>query len=576
MELVNAVGVTRYVAGPGCGKTYTLLQQVRIEVEEYGTCLRDLAFMTFARSQAEDVKNRIGDIFPTAGAEEIGTAVTTLHAAALRACRAAGVLDSNARIIVEGSRKDRHYFEDFARLHHLPYDWARSRKVAPDDDSLIGRKEDPPGNALFKIARYIRGQYVWSWQDVDRAMTATGTHIPSTFGDRSALLEAWAEYKAERGLFEHDDYVHLAVSAGVPAPASVEAIDEFQDLSPLQFVLSEMWRQSGDVDRIYVAGDPNQAIYGFRGAERTFLEKIPGPVEDIGATGDTAPVSRRCPAAIVRAADLVLGGRSNMTPRVPGGMVEVLSPYNEAEFAAIVEQLHRNWGRVMVLARYQREARRLSRALTTAGLPHSAINPGRTTPWQMARTRSGEMVDPLEVLSALDAIAIYERTGYPWTIACDLVRHVVAATRPRTAPESIREFLAPQSDVSIADVTGWFGLAPRPGAARVIAASALDFPEVFARGLLAAFDRPHRPDRSTIEVDTIHSAKGREAPAVVLHTGYHRGRVRDFWQNPTIAAEERRVYYTGCTRASEALVFLDGLRSGPSAPPLQAIPGVRP
>lgn len=567
--------VTRYMAGPGTGKTFTLLELVRREAEEHGTRIGDVAFATFARSQAEDVKNRIRTVYPDAKPDEVNAAVLTVHAAALRACRSGGILDADARIIQEGLKRDSRYFEEFATAHNLPYDPARARRIDPDDDRAAG-KDEPPGNALFKIARYITGQYTWGPEHADNALNATGTHIPSGYGDRPELLAAWAEYKTDNGLYEHDDYIRLAINENAPAPAPVMILDEYQDMSPSQAVLSETWRQSGEVLRVYVAGDPNQAIYGFRGADPIFLEKIGGPVEDIGATaGGPVPVSRRCPAAIVRAADLVLGGRSNMAPRSAGGVVEVRHPYDGAEFAALVANLQRAYGAVMVLARYQRDARRLSKALTAAGLPHSALNPGRVTPWQKARTGAGAMVDPAEVLAALDAIDVYQRTGHPWTLERGPAEALAAGGRLRARPETVRAALVSNQSIHIADAIGWFGIAPERGIARILAAGALDFREDFGRGFLAAFDRRDRPNRTAIAVDTIHAAKGREAPAVVLHTGYLKTRAADYWASPAIAAEERRVYYVGITRASSYLAIADSLRSGPSAPPLQAIAGVR-
>ena len=571
-----AAAVTRYTAGPGTGKTHTLLHLVALEAEEHGTRIGDLAFATFARSQAEDVKNRIRTVYPDAGPKEINTAVSTIHAAALRSCKAAGALEDGDRIIVEGSKRDSPYFEEFAALHNLPYSPALAR-TGPDDDPATWKKGEFPGNALYRIARYIVGQYTWDWSHADNALNATGTHIPSGYGDRPELLAAWAEYKAENGLYEHDDYIRLAIDQETPAPAPVLMLDEYQDVSPQQAVLSEMWRQSGDVDRLYVAGDPNQTIYGFRGADPIFLEEMGGPIVDIGATADgAAPVSRRCPAEIVRIADLVLGARSNMAPRGPGGVVGVLAPYDAAGFASAIEDLHRHYGAVMVLSRYRRDARRLSKALTAAGLPHSSLNPGRETFWEKARTIDGATVAPREVLAALDAIDVYQRTGHPWTIERGPAETLAAAGRLRVRGETVREYLSSHPTVHIADVIGWFGLDARSGVARAIAARGLDFREDQARGILAAFDRGiTRPDRAAIVVDTIHAAKGREAPAVVLHTGYLKNRAVDYWRDPAIEAEERRVYYVGITRASEHLTILDGLRNGPSAPPLQAIPGVR-
>lgn len=570
---MTAAAVARFTAGPGVGKTHTLIELVRRESEEHGTRIGDLAFTTFARSQAEDVKARIRTVYPEAGLKEIKAAVSTIHAAALRACAAAGLLDADARIISEESKRDNHFFEEFAAAHHLPYDPARARLAFMPDDERTAGKAEPPGNALFRIARYIVGKYTWPWSRATDAMTAIGAHVPPSYGNAAELLEAWSAFKADRNLYEHDDYIRLAIDHNAPAPARILVVDEFQDLSPLQFVLVEMWRRSGEVDRVYVAGDPNQSIYGFRGADPIYLERIPGPVEDIGATAEHRPPSRRCPSAIVAVADRVLGGRSNMAPRTAGGVVEVREG---AQFAAVVEDLARRYGAVMVLARYQRDARRLSKVLTAAGLPHSSLHPDRFTVWQKARTVAGALVNPGEVLAALDAIAVYERDGHPWTLEHARAEALAAAGRLRVRPELARSALASGAPVHVADALGWFGLEALPGAARAIAAGGLDLPEKLAPGFAAAFDRGiGRPDRAAITVDTIHQAKGREAPAVVLHTGYQKAREAQYWQSPAIEAEERRVYYVGITRASEHLVILDGLRSGPAAPPLRVIPGVR-
>lgn len=566
--------VTRYVAGPGTGKTHTLLKQVIHEAQENGTRIGDLTFSTFARSQAADVAGRIRFVYPNANDREIRASVCTLHAAALRSCRDAGLIESNDKIIIEGTKKAAEHFTDFCKTHNLPYDPARARGAAPDDDRGVGSRDDPAGNVLFKIARYIRGQSTWGWKHAPHALNATGLHIPSSYGSVPDLLQAWDDYKREHGLYEHDDYVHLAIEEKAPPLAPVLFVDEFQDLSPLQYVLFTQWRKCGDLERVYVAGDPNQAIYGFRGADPLFLNGIPDVI-DIGACGDQVPVSRRCPPEIVRVADQVLGARSNMSPRDGIGRVEVLAPYDSREFADLVASLHQQHGRVMILCRYTRYISSLSKALTAAGLPHTSISPGRVTIWEKNTTQAGEMVDPRQVLAALDAIALYEQNGHPWTLTPSQAGALASSARHlRIKLSATREFIADHPTIHINDVIGWFTDNPHPGMARSIAAG-LDFADPLAAGLPVAFNRLHRPLPEEIMIDTIHQAKGQEAPAVVLHTGYLKKRAGDYWQSPAIQAEEKRVYYTACTRAAEHLVILDGLRSGPSAPPLQVIRGVR-
>ena len=42
-------------------------------------------------------------------------------------------------------------------------------------------------------------------------------------------------------------------------------VDEFQDISPLQYQLLMAWNRNGK--ELFVIGDPDQAIYGFRGSD---------------------------------------------------------------------------------------------------------------------------------------------------------------------------------------------------------------------------------------------------------------------------------------------------------------------
>lgn len=62
--------------------------------------------------------------------------------------------------------------------------------------------------------------------------------------------------------------------------------------------------------------------------------------------------------------------------------------------------------------------------------------------------------------------------------------------------------------------------------------------------------------RPKIQVGTIHSAKGREADNVLLLTGMTRRPWESYMHGGAIADEERRVWYTGITRARQRLVLV--------------------
>lgn len=568
--------VNRYIAGPGTGKTHTLLELVRREAIEYDTKIGDIVFSTFARTQASDVRSRIGSVFPKASKKEMNSSVATIHAIALRSCKAAGIIDNNDRIIDESTDRGTCFFKEFADHHHLPYDPGIGRGQ-PDDDSRIG-KRDIVGNTLFKIARYIQAQGTWEWSHTSSVLASTGMYIPSGYGDATELLQSWADYKTEHHLFEHDDYIRAAIRADVAPIAPIQFWDEFQDLSPLQYLLFDQWRQSNEVERIYIAGDPNQAIYAFRGSTPTLLSYLPGPIIDIGVKTDgTAPISRRCPPEIVAVADRVIGCRSNMTPRAGTGMVAVLNPCCKDDFVTLVAELQRKFNEVIILSRYRRSVRKLSKILTAAGLPHSSLHADWSPPWEKATTTERKTVDIQQLLSALDALLGYELKGTPGTITQNQTWTLInAGTQICKPPYDICATLKRPEAVLIPEILSWFSDSPpRKGITNRIA-SRLDFHEEINRGILAALNRgPSRSAPAAIALGTIHSAKGLGRPAVILHTEYNKGREAEYWRSPEMAAEERRVYYVGCTRASECLVILDGLRSGPSAPPLRVIPGVR-
>lgn len=98
------------------------------------------------------------------------------------------------------------------------------------------------------------------------------------------LHDRLIQHKRDRGLYSFEDLIVQAESAIAPSPEPgevrgntlVEAlrqrfrfaiVDEFQDTDPLQWRIFERLFLSGGQGRLFVVGDPKQAIFGFRGAD---------------------------------------------------------------------------------------------------------------------------------------------------------------------------------------------------------------------------------------------------------------------------------------------------------------------
>ena len=111
------------------------------------------------------------------------------------------------------------------------------------------------------------------------------------------LLHESAE-QAFKGLIDFDDQIYQPVMFGSPFDRfQCLAVDEAQDLSPLQHQM--VARSLRDKGQIVVVGDPNQAIYSFRGASNTSFNQL---VERFGLPIMPLTASFRCPRAVVREA----------------------------------------------------------------------------------------------------------------------------------------------------------------------------------------------------------------------------------------------------------------------------------
>ena len=114
-------------------------------------------------------------------------------------------------------------------------------------------------------------------------------------------------------------------------------VDEFQDINDIQYRLVRSWSRSGE---LFVIGDPDQSIYGFRGADcrcfQRLQEEHPG-VKEIHLTENY----RSAPAILGTALAVIghnPGGGRILTPRCPAGpavrLVQAADSFSEAVFIA--------------------------------------------------------------------------------------------------------------------------------------------------------------------------------------------------------------------------------------------------
>jgi len=544
--------VVRLNGAPGVGKTTRLFEYVAEEQSD-GLSLGELYYATFTRTAREESKSRLAELYPGAERKDIKKAAKTFHGVACSTAIHEGIIEDVTEQIIQQST-DTDVYQRFCQRHGLTFDPHASNPMRPGDSTDSGL---PSGNALFATNDYLtsihRGPEYHKFAPAD---------LPWGHDETVTLLEAWEHFKqagrAESGLplYEHGDYVDKCINRDLAPAARVMFVDEFQDLSPQEYLLFKTWRDSGALDRVYIAGDPNQSIYAFRGAQARYFQET-----DVDEN-HTLKKSYRCPSSVASVASAILDSCSDTDPQgfhadSDGGVVRYESFGDDTLASAVASAALEHDGDgadVFLLSRTNHQVRSLAKALQRAGVPFQWLG-SRTGAWnkdmgyilsalralRAGRNVSGSATKRLLAKSSGKRQKLFaEAAGYSATSG--------VANAPRDVMAAYPDVDSPERIVGLLELAEW------------------------RRDLLQnALGRATGLDPSRVRIGTIHAAKGLEAPCVFLFAG-STPTVLDAYRNGE-QAEEHRLYYVGATRASEELVVSRYFDTEPFPPLKGGVPG---
>jgi DNA helicase II / ATP-dependent DNA helicase PcrA len=267
----EAAGPLMIIAGPGTGKTRTLTYRIAAQVTEGGRPPESCLALTFTRRAARELRERLDQLAP----DQAGRlTVTTFHGLGLMILR-----------------------EHAARAGLTP-DFGIA-----DEQARLG------------VAAEVAGS-----QRAARRLLAAAATDPVR---RAELGQALAAHD----LVDFDGLVDLPVTLLGDDPAlagrlrerwPLISVDEYQDIDASQYTLLSLL--SGDGAGLTVIGDPDQAIYGFRGADVGFFLRFGADYP--GAT--TVHLTRNYRSAPV----IVAGALQAIAPAtlVPGRILRAAEP----------------------------------------------------------------------------------------------------------------------------------------------------------------------------------------------------------------------------------------------------------
>ena len=232
--------------GPGCGKS-TYLGGRMVYMFKQGYKADRFIAISFSKAAAKRLGDQARTELVAVPAEQIGT----LHAQAWRAIGRPDVV-YNVEHIEKWNELNPALI---INLNHI-IDVREDRDGKISGATRQRTKGECKGNVLLERYDLLRGKEVeeerWDPELVDFA-------------------EAWEEFKGERSLVDFTDMVDLAIrdDADPPGEAVVGFFDEAQDFSPLEARLVRLWSEK--LEFSYIAGDDDQTIYAFKGANPDWL-----------------------------------------------------------------------------------------------------------------------------------------------------------------------------------------------------------------------------------------------------------------------------------------------------------------
>lgn len=542
------------VAGPGTGKTKTLVARIAHLIGVRGVKPDEITAVTFTNQAAAEMRERLEQRLGGKRAVR-GMTIGTFHAICLH-------LLGDVRLIAQGE----------------------AMTIAGDVLRDAGAKGSARG-LLQAVSRVKNGA------------------SPAEAGLDESLYQDYCTRLKALGALDFDDLLTEALGLDTAGHKQFRylLVDEFQDVGDTQYDLVRAWSAGGS---LFVIGDPDQSIYGFRGASGRCFARLGEDMPGL-RTIRLLENYRSTPAVLEAALPVIAhnGGEARVLhanrpdgPRVR--LVQAADDFAEAVFVAkevariaggvdmleaqalVQERTVRPFSDIAVLARTHRQLELIEKCLRHDDIP--CLITGREGFLDDDGVR-GVLAFFRSLIDPRDTAAVGTALRLLWDCPMDLIQKAQAACAEMAVfdPEALRELSTDCGYLSVwlRRAEAWLPLVRREKPHRLIeqwesaygASEALarlrgmavfhkDFPSLWKTLALGEEDDLRRAagkgwESGAVRLMTLHGAKGLEFPAVIL-AGIKQGALPlESSARPADVEEERRLFYVGMTRAREELIL---------------------
>lgn len=488
------------IAGPGTGKTLTITAKI-IHLLRQGVSPEEISALTFTQKAAIEMRDRVirhidkKDDLPFIG---------TFHLLCLKLLR---------NFLPEGQRN----FQICTR--------PKQREIIKS----FGEKN--PDTLIDKISK-IKNQIALS---DDKAYS---------------VYERYENLKANLNLLDFDDLLikifQMLEKGDIPPLFTHIIVDEFQDINKLQYEITKRLLKNDGY--LSVFGDPDQAIYSFRGSEVELFLNLPKDFHNLNLLN--LSINYRSQANIIHASNKFITTNTKRfskkiepvkPPTYPITLIEVEDEHEEAwrivneikkrlgatDFSELYknkEETIYSYSSFAVLTRTNKQMRLIREHLVNDGIPVKSIKLDAddwidsfiknfteiiAEPQNSRRLRESlPLIDFLTCSGVFQNLSEYEAF---------LIRNIAKNYKKGTLIEQIRAFLDELSGLTSFDL----------------------FPEKL----------------NAVSLLTMHSSKGLEFPIVII-AGFDEGIIPYSLSSNMDLEEERRLFYVAMTRAIDELILI--------------------
>jgi len=249
----------RIYGAPGTGKTTFLVKCVKFELEQHEP--EEIAFYSFSKAASAESLSKLREAMPDIDIERFEY-FRTIHSQAYH------LLGLTKDDVMTGK-----WVRKFSDDHGY--------ELSPQRDEHTDIEDTFPQVLLQSLGDYLL--FFENWRrhkmlfDIDAAFRQFYTPLVPQGFSLAMCHKFHREYEKAKQDYGKLDYTDMLTEVLkrqlVPAGVRVMMVDESQDQSGLLMAVFNHWVEKLQPERVYLAGDPNQAIYEFMAADpRIFLE----------------------------------------------------------------------------------------------------------------------------------------------------------------------------------------------------------------------------------------------------------------------------------------------------------------